>query len=180
MDLDKAIQIAKEINPDIGPSLDLERKTVPEAELAAKLKRFFDDCENAAKVMEAHPGQSYEQIESSFHSNAAAHSQIRLHVTYFVDSIINQKGDLSGQAQIAARRIILSDPRINEFIKNLKVADRPLLAEKIYNLVVAELTTYFENLRGTKIDHNKIVEDLTADIVKKISQALGSLGKAAQ
>ena len=146
--------------------------------LEDKLKELFDSTEKAAKIVEAHPGQSIDQIKKTVSLNISAHVTAESHVGLFVYNVLNRKGDLKTLVDAAAKRIVLSDSRIEVAFQGLSPADKATRAEKIYNVLVSELTSFFENLKGKDFDQNKAVEALTTTVVKKVAEILNSFGKA--
>ncbi len=141
-------------------------------ELKNKLKKIFDDAEKAVTIIRNHPGQSFEQIKKTVNLNITAHVVAGNHVGLFVYNVLHQKGDLKTLADAAAKRIVLSDPRIETAFVGLSVADKTATAEKIYNLILADLVSYFENLKGKKLDQSTITEELTINVTKKIASIL--------
>lgn len=140
--------------------------------LENKLKQVFDDAEKAAEIIKNHPNQNFEQIQKSVNLNISAHVSTSNHIALFVHNVLNRKGDLKSLADSAAKRIVLSDARIEAAFDNLSVAQKAVGAEIIYNTIVADLTSYFENLKGKQIDQNRITDQLTTMIVKKVNQIL--------
>ena len=80
--------------------------------LENKLKEIFDSNRKAAEIIKKHPGQSFEQIKKTFDLNVSAHVIVSNHIGLFVSNVLNRKGDLAILAGSAAKRIVLSDPRI--------------------------------------------------------------------
>jgi len=172
MSLDKAIEIAKKIDPNIGPSLDMERKNLPEEQLKAKLRQFFAANKKAAEIILAHPGKSQEEIIHSFDLNLKAHVNNNFHIATFVGNVLNRKGDLAILAGSAAKRIVLSDPRIAAAFQKLKPEEKAARAEKIFDALASGLTSYFENFKGKELDRAAIIEELTTKVTKKIAEIL--------
>ncbi len=170
--IDKAIEIAKRIDPNIGPALDMDRKSLSESKLREKLLRFFELNKKAADVILAHPGKSFEEIKASFDANVAAHARISIQVASFVNDIFSKKSDLSALALSASRRIVLADPRIENFYKINPKIDPAATSQEISEDVQSMLVNYFENLKGRNIDQEKIIEDITAKITLQIGQLL--------
>jgi len=175
MGIDEAIKIAKQLNPDIGPSLDIDRKNLAEKELAAKLLKFFADNRKAIEIMKVHPGKSAAEIKALLDRNVSAHVVVSNHVGLFVYNVLNRKGDLAALADSAGKRIILSDPRIEAALAKLKPEEKAERAEKIFNIVVIELSSYFENLKEKKLDQNQIIEELTTKVTAKIGETLKTI-----
>lgn len=175
--IDEAIKIAKQINPDIGPSLDVNRKSMTEEELKAKLLVFFQQNEQAAKIILAHKGQTYEQIKASFDANVAAHVQISIQVAMFVNQVMNKKGDLETLATEATGKIVIVDPRVESFIQaNPKIntdTARKEIADDIQSIFVA----YFTNLKGATLDQNLINEELSHKATARIGEILRAWSK---
>lgn len=146
--------------------------------LENKLKEIFDTSEHAAEIVEKHPGQNFDQIKKTFELNVSAHISTSNHVGLFVYNVLNRKGDLKTLADAAAKRIVLSDARVEAVFQNLPVTEKAARAEKIYNIIVVELTSFFEQLKGKNLDQNTIIESLTSVVSKKISETLNSFGKA--
>lgn len=140
--------------------------------LEGKLKEIFDAGEKAAQIIKNHPGQSFEQIKKAVDLNISAHVSASNHIGLFVFNVLNKKGDLKTLADSATKRIVLSDARIEVAFQKLSVKEKAARAEKIYGVILADLVSYFENLKGKKLDQNKIVDDLTVEIVKKIPELL--------
>jgi len=140
--------------------------------LEQKLREIIEINRKAAKIIKNHPGQSFEQIKKSVDLNIASHVSTSNHVALFVYNVMNQKGDLKTLADSAAKRIVLSDSRIETAFQSLSTAEKAAKAEKIYNSILTDLVSYFENLKGTKIDQNKIIDELTTQLVKKIAAIL--------
>ena len=172
MSLDKAIEIAKKIDPNIGPSLDMERKNLPEEQLKAKLRQFFAANKKAAEIILAHPGKSQEEIIHSFDLNLKAHVNNNFHIATFVGNVLNRKGDLAILAGSAAKRIVLSDPRIEIAFAKLKTEEKVVRAKEISDTIAEELTTYFENFKSKELDQVAIIDELTTKITAKIGREL--------
>ena len=176
-DIEKAIKIAKELNPDIGPSLDMARKNAPDEVMAIKLKKFFDDYEKAMKIVESHPGKNYQQIKAVFDSNAKTHATNYTFLSAFVNDVLDKKGDLGSLAISASRRIILADERLNKFYQENKQVNPAETSKGIAGEVEKNLVTYFSNLKGKKLDRIKIIQELTEEITmlvaRKIQQVAG-------
>jgi len=177
VDIDRAIKIAKELNPDIGPSLDMARKNAPDEVMVIKLKKFFDDYEKAMKIVESHPGKNYQEIKEVFDLNAKTHATNYTFLSAFVNDVLDKKGDLGSLAISASRRIILADERLNKFYAENKQVNPAETSKEIAAEIEKNLVTYFSNLKGKKLDRTKIIEDLTEDVtilvVKKIQQIAG-------
>lgn len=140
--------------------------------LEQKLREILDADRKALQVIKNHPGQSYEQIKKSVDLNISAHVSASNHVGLFVYNAMNKKSDLKTLADACAKRIILSDARIEAAFQKLTAAQKAKGAEIINNFIVADLVSYFENLKGKTMDQSKIVDELTVAIVKKIAETL--------
>lgn len=177
VDIDRAIKIAKELNPDIGPSLDIARKNAPDEVMVIKLKKFFDDYEKAMKIVESHPGKNYQEIKEVFDLNAKTHATNYTFLSAFVNDVLDKKGDLGSLAISASRRIILADERLNKFYRENQHIDPAETSKGIASEVEKSLVSYFSNLRGKKLDRQKIIQDLTKEttmlVAKKIQQIAG-------
>ena len=179
MSLDKAIEIAKKIDPGVGPSLEIDRKNMSEPQLRAKLQDFFAVNKKAAEIALAHPGKSFVEIKQSIDNNISAHVNNDFHVLTFVGNVLAKKGDLASLAQSCARRIVLSDPRIlNYFVQNPK-ADKIKLSQTLSDDLQTLLVNYFENVKGKKLNSEAMVDELTTQVTKKVAETLKSFGKAA-
>jgi hypothetical protein len=176
-DIDRAIKVAKELNPDIGPSLDMARKSAPDEVMVVKLKKFFDDYEKAMKIVESHPGKNYEQIKEVFDLNVKTHAVNYTFLLAFVNDVLNKKSDLGSLATSTSRRMVLADERLNKFYQENKKIDPALTSREIAQEIERNLVSYFSNLKGKKLDRVKIVADLTEEITilvaKKIQQIVG-------
>lgn len=172
MSIDKAIEIAKKIDPAIGPSLEIDRKNLSDKELAVKLQDFFEVNKKAAEIVMAHPGKSPAELKQTIDTNISAHINNDFHILIFITNVLAKKSDLSSMAQSCARRIVLSDPRIEAAFKTLTVVEKAAEAEKIYNIIVADLVSYFENTKGKKLDSEAMVEELTTAVTKKVAETL--------
>jgi len=137
-----------------------------------KLKDIFDNAEKAAQIVRAHPGQNIDQVRKSVNTNIVAHVSASNHIGLFVSKVLNRKGDLKTLADTTTKRIILSDIRIENTFKKLSVDEKTKRAEAIYNVVLPELMSYFEKLKGKKLEQKQISEELTVTIVKKIAETL--------
>lgn len=172
MSLEKALEIAKKIDPAIGPSLEMDRKNLSENELAAKLREFFDAYEKAAKFKLAHPGKSNKELEGMVAQNINAHVNNDFHIAIFVTRVLKKKGDLEGLAQTAARGIVLSDPRIAEYFSKNPKADKVKLSESISTQTQKALTDYFLKFKGQNVDSEAITAELTTLVTKQIAEML--------
>ncbi|MFA5158254.1 MAG: hypothetical protein WC451_03680 [Patescibacteria group bacterium] len=172
MSIEKAIEIAKKIDPAIGPSLEMDKKNMTEAQLSVKLRDFFDAYENAAKFKQAHPGKNNKELESMVAQNINAHVNNDFHVATFVASVLSKKGDLEALSLSAARRIVLSDPRIEIYFKANPSADKIKLSEKITAEIQKILMDYFLKFKGRAVDSEAISAELTVSVTKKIAELL--------
>lgn len=172
MSLDKAIEIAKKIDPAIGPTLDLDRKNLPEEQLKAKLRQFFETNKKAAEFILAHPGKSADELSAMIEINIKAHVNNNFHISIFVANVLAKKGDLATLADSAAKRIVLSDPRIEAAFVKLKPEEKISRARKISDAITSELVSYFENLKGKELDRAAIIEELTTKVTIKIAEIL--------
>lgn len=175
--IDRAVGIAKQIDPDIGPTLEMEKKSLSEEELKAKLLNFFQLNKQAAEIILAHRGQSFEQIKASFNANVAAHVQNGIQIAMFVNNVMNKKGDLSTLANSAAGKVVAADPRLDGFLQaNPKIsadAGRKEIADDIEKILVA----YFTNLKGATLDQNRIIEELAGKVTGRIGEILRAWSK---
>ena len=146
--------------------------------LEDKLKEIFDDNRKAVEVIKKHPGQNFEQIKKTFDKNVSAHVIASNHIGLFVYNVLNRKGDLTTLANSAAKRIVLSDPRIEAAFAKLKPEEKISRARKISETIVVELTSYFENLKGKKLDQAAISEELTTKVTTKVAEQLSSSQQA--
>ncbi|PIZ27852.1 hypothetical protein COY45_00205, partial [Candidatus Berkelbacteria bacterium CG_4_10_14_0_8_um_filter_42_34] len=80
--------------------------------------------------------------------------------------------DLAILAGSAAKRIVLSDPRIAAAFQKLKPEEKAARAEKIFDALASGLTSYFENFKGKELDRAAIIEELTTKVTKKIAEIL--------
>lgn len=170
--IDEAIKIAKQIDPDIGVALDMERKTLSEEELKAKLLNFFRLNKQAAEIILAHKGQSYEQIKASFDANVAAHVQNGIHVAMFVADVMKKKGDLNSLALAAAKRVAAADPRLESFLQANPKINAEAARKEITDDVQSILANYFSNLKGKALDQNRIIEELAGRVTGRIGVIL--------
>lgn len=177
VDIDRAIKIAKELNPDIGPSLDMARKNAPDEVMVIKLKKFFDDYEKAMKIVESHPGKNYQEIKEVFDLNAKTHATNYTFLSAFVNDVLDKKGDLGSLAISASRRIILTDERLNKFYAENKQINPAETSKRIAENVQKMLIDYFSKLKGTKIDRGKIVTDLVSEITKYVAEEIQKIAK---
>lgn len=170
--IDQAVEIAKQIDPDIGPALEMERKSLSEAEFKAKLLNFFKLNKQAAEIILAHKGQTYEQIKASFDANVAAHVQNGVQIAVFVNAVMNKQGDLNSLATAAAGRVAAADPRLESFLQaNPKIdgiTGRREIADDIQKILVA----YFTNLKGKAFDQNQMTEELAGRVTGRIGEIL--------
>ena len=140
--------------------------------LENKLKEIFDSNRKAAEIIKKHPGQSFEQIKKTFDLNVSAHVIVSNHIGLFVSNVLNRKGDLAILAGSAAKRIVLSDPRIAAAFQKLKPEEKAARAEKIFAALASGLTSYFENFKGKELDRAAIIEELTTKVTKKNAEIL--------
>jgi len=140
--------------------------------LENKLKEIFGSNRKAAEIIKKHPGQSFEQIKKTFDLNVSAHVIVSNHIGLFVSNVLNRKGDLAILAGSAAKRIVLSDPRIAAAFQKLKPEEKAARAEKIFDALASGLTSYFENFKGKELDRAAIIEELTTKVTKKIAEIL--------
>jgi hypothetical protein len=178
-DIEKAIKIAKELDPSIGPSLDIDRKNMSEPQMIARLKKFFDDYDKAIQVVKTHPGQSYEQIKQTFDTNVKSHSRALIHVAALVNDVMGKNGDLNSLATSAARKIVLSDQRIKNFLQSNPKSDKAKVSQEIAETLEKNLINYFANLKGTELNKIAIIEELTNKSVLTVAEILEKFGKAA-
>lgn len=172
VDIDKAIQIAKKLNPDTGPSLEMSRKSLSDDEMIVKLERFFDDYERAMKVVEQHPGKNYQQIKAIFDANTKTHVNNLIFISTFVNDVLDKKGDLNSLAKSAARRVVLADERLNNFYAENKKVDPATTSKKIAENIEMMLIEYFTSLKGTNIDRGKIIDELTREVTISVAKSL--------
>jgi hypothetical protein len=176
-DISKLIEIAKKIDPSVGPTFDMARKSSDDDQMLAKLQSFFNSYEKALKIIKQHPGKNYQQIKESFDLNTKTHVANLTFLSAFVNDVLDKKGDLDSLAVSASRRIILADERLNKFYLENKQVDPAATSKEIATEVEKNLVTYFSNLKGKKLDRAKIIEDLTEEVtimvVKKIQQIAG-------
>lgn len=172
MSLDKAIEIAKKIDPAIGPSLEMDKKNLSEAQLTQKLRDFFTAYGNAAKFKLAHPGKTNKELEGLVLMNMNAHINNDFHIATFVVSVLGKKGDLESLSLSAARKIVLSDPRIEDHFKTNPEADKIKISQQISDEVQKLLMDYFLHFKGQKIDSENITMDLTVAATKKVAEIL--------
>lgn len=177
IDIDKAIKIAKELNPDIGPSLDMARKSSTDEVMTIKLKKIFDDYEKAMKIVQSHPGKNFAQIKEIFDINAKTHVTNYTFLSSFVNDLLDKKGDLNSLALSTSRRIILADQRLNSFYQQNQNIDPAATSGRIAKEIEGILVNYFSNLKGKNIDRRKIVDELTEKVtiavVNLIQQIVG-------
>jgi len=172
--IDEVIQIAKEIDPDVEPTLEMERKSLPEEDFRLKLLNFFRVNKQAAEIILAHKGQSYEQIKASFDANVAAHVQNGIHVAMFVADVMKKKGDLNSLALTAAKRVAVSDPRLESFLQANPKINAEVAKKEIADEVQSILVNYFSTLKGTALDQNRIIEELAGKVTGRIGVILNS------
>ena len=175
MNLNKAIEIAKEIEPSVGPALDMDRKNLSDVELAAKLRNFFLAYKQAAEFSLAHPDKEPEELVAIMKSNIAAHINNDFHIATFVASVLAKKGDLATLADSAAKRIVLSDPRIEAAFAKLKSEQKVAKAKEISAAIAGELTNYFENLKGKVLNREAIINELTTRVTAKVAETLKTI-----
>jgi len=140
-----------------------------------KLMKFLETNRKALEIVKNHKGKTFEEIQQSLNLNIAAHVSSMNHVSLFVNNILNQKGDLKTLADSAAKRIVLSDARIEFIFKKLTVQQKITQAERISQMITATLIEYFENLKGKKINPGQISNELTIEINKKIANLLSQI-----
>ena len=179
MSIEKAIEIAKKIDPAIGPSLDMDKKNLSEAQLKIKLKDFFVANKKAADLMIAHPGKTPDELKDMVEINITAHVNNDFHIATFVTSVLGKKSDLDSLALSTSRRIVLSDPRIPEYFKQNPGVDKAKISQELSEKIKQALIDYFSNLKGKNIDQGAIVDELTTNVTKGIAKTLESIGKAA-
>lgn len=172
VDIDKAINIAKELDPDSGPSLDMARKSSDDQLMIIKLKKFFDDYEKAMRIVEGHPGKSYEEIKEVFDLNAKTHVANYTFLSSFVADVLSKKGDLASLARSAARRIVLADQRLNNFYAQNEKVDPVSTSKRIAAEIESILVGYFSNFKGKDIDKVKIVDELTEQVTIAAAQLI--------
>ena len=172
--IDEVIQIAKEIDPDVEPTLEMERKSLPEEDFRLKLLNFFRVNKQAAEIILAHKGQSYEQIKASFDANVAAHVQNGIHVAMFVADVMKKKGDLNSLALTAAKRVAVADPRLESFLQANPKINAEAARKEIADEAQSILVNYFSTLKGTALDQNRIIEELAGKVTGRIGVILNS------
>ncbi|MCX6810246.1 MAG: hypothetical protein NTY30_00705 [Candidatus Berkelbacteria bacterium] len=138
-----------------------------------KLREILATDRKALQVIRNHPGQSFEQIKQSVDLNISAHVSTNNHIGLFVYNVLHQKSDLKSLADTAAKRIILSDARIEAVFAKLSVDEKAVQAEKIYNIILTYLVSYFTNLKGQKLNAEAITDELTVAVTKKVAETLG-------
>ena len=174
MDINRAIEIAKKLEPASGPSLEMDKKNLSPEELRQKLRALFLRYKKEAKILKAHPDKNYEQIKAIFDANVAAHSQIVIQISTFVNAVLGKNGDLEALAKSAARRIVLADPRIESHLKGKSVAEKTEISKKIASEVEKMLVEYFEKFTGRDLDKIMVIDELTTKTTAEIAGMLNS------
>ena len=172
VNIDKAIKIAKKLDPLVAQTFEADRRNLPESQLIAKLKKFFDDYEKAIRAIEAHPNQNYEQIKQSFDLNVQSHSRTVVHISAFVNDVFNKKADLASLATSAARKIVLSDSRLAHYFETSPAANKIEISRESATALEKIFLDYFQNLKGKVMNKTAIVEELTHKAVSAISEIL--------
>jgi len=140
--------------------------------LEAKLKEIFATSKKAAQIVIAHKGQSFESIKQAFDLNVSSHVIVMNHITVYVQKVLNRRGDLRQLSTSAAKRITLSDPKIELAAKTLSQNQIEVFNNQMTKVLSDELAGYFENYKGQNIDQNRTIEDLTEITLKKVNQIL--------
>ena len=140
-----------------------------------KIKEILDSAEKAAEIIKNHPGESLEQIKAGFDMNIQAHITTKNHVSLFISKVLAKQGDLKTLADSAAKRIILSDIRLAEYMKSLKPEDKIKTAEAIHSALIKTLVSYFENFKGKSLNQKLMSEELTVNASKNITSEIDKL-----